>query len=146
MKNCILSLILLFTATFSSHAQNSNQQDPVVLFSGNTIERNKVQEWANEVYLNCPEYINDELIGIYHSEVMRLQLIQLENIESIGNSIAFNDLTMKNKCNPDLIRDGHFDLATFNPLKYHIGYTNSDIQYIRLPQTGIFIRVQPIQY
>lgn len=113
------------------------------IYDGATISQEKLTDYAHEVFLNCPQYVNNELMPIYKSQIARVQILEHsssidENIQSLGQVIV------KNKCNPSLIADdANFSIEKFNPLKYFFNYSSSEPIEYRIPNTKYTILISP---
>jgi hypothetical protein len=166
MKNRILTLLLLsnlfvIVNTNKSYSQReirslntqkpsiSDQNNPelpsknITIYDGATISQEKLTNYAQEVFLNCPQYVNNDLMPIYRSQIARVQILEHsskidENLQSLGQVIV------KNKCNPSLIADNaSISIEKFNPLKYFFNYSSSEPIEYRIPNTKYTILISP---
>lgn len=118
-------------STVSKINSNSNYQP------ANTSER--VAVFAEEVYLNCPQYRNAELLSIYESQINRVSLLELTP-EQVINHPLLSTVQLKNKCNPALTYDNQsFNPTDFNPLKYFFNYTATEDVYYRIDNTNYVV-------
>lgn len=98
---------------------------------------------AQEVYLNCPEYLSNELISIYEALVNRVTIMEVLP-EQAENHTLLSQVGLKNKCNPSLGYDNNMtDIALFNPLKYFFNYSASEIVRYRIDGTNYLVSISP---
>jgi len=103
----------------------------------------KTLQFANEVYLECPMYVNEELLNLYDKQVRRIEIVQWIN-GSLNDVKLLSSVALKNKCNPSLTYEGaNFDGQNFNPLKYFFNYSASEDQFIRIDNTNFVIQIKP---
>jgi len=104
----------------------------------------KTLQFANEVYQDCPQYVNEELLGLYDKIVRRVEIVQFDN-NQLYDVKLLSSVVLKNKCNLSLNYDGsNFDAENFNPLKYFFNYSSSEHQYIRIDNTNYIVHILPL--
>lgn len=79
-------------------------------------------QFANEVYLNCPEYLGNAFLEQYSQQISRVQIF--ENTTSETPEFSYlSEIPLNNKCNNLIERDElNFDPQNFNPLKYQFNF------------------------
>lgn len=121
-------------STISKINSNSN------FHPSNTSE--KVTAFAEEVYLNCPQYRTSELITFYEAQVNRVSVLELTP-EQIINHPLLSTVQLKNKCNPALTNENsNFIVSEFNPLKYFFNYSATEDVFYRIDNTNFVVIIE----
>lgn len=111
----------------------------------NDVLATKAQQYANEVFQDCSQYAQPEYLPDYENILSRMEVLTTSTYTS-GYTLL-STVLLKNKCNPDLIRDdaSNFDPANFNPLKYNLDYfpKGSDKAY-RIDETSYIIVIHHV--
>ena len=103
----------------------------------------KTEQFANEVYQDCLQYVNEELLGLYDKLVRRVEIVQFQN-NQLNDIKLLSSFGLKNKCNASLSYDGvNFIPENFNPLKYFLNYSSTEDQYIRVDNTNYVVHILP---
>lgn len=118
-------------STISKINSNSN------FHPSNTAE--KVIAFAEEVYLNCPQYRTSELLTIYESQVNRVSILEITP-EQVINHPLLSTVQLKKKCNPAITNESsNFIASEFNPLKYFFNYSATEDVYYRIDNTNFVV-------
>lgn len=139
MKLLLLRFLFL-TGIIVSFSNESSAQ--VQAESQNQIQ--KATSFLNEVYTNCPEYVDS-----LHIErgVEILSRIQLHTVDAnqYPECLLLSSVALKNKCNPNLSYDNsNFDFETFNPFKYLFAFYSTQTAYFRVDGTNYIIEIKPV--
>lgn len=120
--------------TFTGFGQTEFRLDP---------NQSRVQEWANEVYRDCPEYATTEYLEIYNDMLKKVSIIEVADFANRYNIENLSSMSLKNKCNPDLDYDfgDEFAPEDFNPLKYFFDFYASEDKLYRVDGTNYLITI-----
>lgn len=105
---------------------------PVALRAQTTPIEEKAQQFANEVYQDCPQYAQAEYLNDYVTMLGRVEIITLSEYGSADYQLL-SAVPLKNKCNTSLSYDSaeNFNPENFNPLKYFFNfYAQTDQAYL----------------
>lgn len=103
----------------------------------------KTEQFANQVYQDCPQYVNSELLIEYDKLVKRVEIVQFQN-NQLNDIKLLSSFGLKNKCNASLSYDGvNLIPENFNPLKYFLNYSSTEDQYIRIDNTNYVVHILP---
>jgi len=92
----------------------------------------KAQQFANEVYQDCPQYAQAEYLNDYVTMIGRVEITTLAEYGSADYQLL-SSIPLKNKCNTALTYDSaeNFNPENFNPLKYFFNfYSQTDQAYL----------------
>ncbi len=98
----------------------------------NLTNEQKAQVFANEVFLNCPQYATAPYIPDYTEVLNRIEIKTLSEYSSTNYELL-SSVGLKTKCNTNLVADNasNFNPDMFNPFKYFLNlYPTSDIAYL----------------
>jgi hypothetical protein len=140
-KTVIFFLFLSLAGIGST--QNSLPDSYEIIFDGSQLSEQRVQEMSAEVFANCPQYNNAELVAIFRNDLTHFRIIIITHDEFPKSYRDFSSFSMKNKCNPSMVRDVNIDPKQFNPLKYHFGFNRNEITYIRFDESNLFFVILP---
>lgn len=127
----------------------------VILFAARSIEAQtyqiprdslelKAKQYLQEVYMECPQYINEQSIAMGVDFLSRL-VIHSVSENQYPECRLLSSVYLKNKCNPQIIYDvDRFNLYTFNPLKYLFSFKSTSVAYYRVDGTNYIIEIKPI--
>lgn len=115
--------------------------------AGFTFAQNKfvthAQQYANEIYKDCPEYAGPAYMGDIREMLSRVE-IRTEAVQPQENYDVLSNLILKNKCNPSLSSDvNNFNPDNFNPLKYFFNFYPKETVKYRVDGTQYVIVIQP---
>ena len=129
MKNTALLIGFFSIASFS--------------FSQEITEALPVQVYASEVYRDCPDYAGPEYLANYAERLQRVEIRQ-EPVTSGETYPKLSSVSLKNKCNPELVRDElNFNAGAFNALKYRFNFQSQVQQIYRVDNTAYIIVLHP---
>lgn len=135
MKKILLCCLLLSGGMLCvpnpSFSQVSNQE--------------KVTKFLNEVYLNCPQYVDSIHIsrGIEFFERLKIHTVA---IGEYPECLLLSSVPLKNKCNDGLTNDvTQFDWDSFNPFKYLFSFYSTQTAFYRVDGTEFIIEISPVK-
>lgn len=111
--------------------------------TNNSLQIQKVTGFLNEVYANCPEYVDSVHInrGI---EFLSRVAVHTVSAEQYPECLLLSSVALKNKCNSNLTYDSvNFDFETFNPFKYLFSYYSTQTAFFRVDGTNYIIEIKP---
>lgn len=113
------------------------------LTSAQTSFSSKAQEFANEVYQDCPQYAAPNLMTDLKNMLARVEVIT-ETQSPQENYQLLSTVSLKNKCNTSMTRDEiNFNPEKFNPLKYFFNfYPDTELKY-RVDGTNYIVIIYP---
>lgn len=107
-----LFLCMLTNQVFSQNESNEN----------GSLLHPKTEQFANEVYVNCPQYLGINFLEKYSQQIIRVQIFENTTSE-VPEFLYLSEIPLNNKCNNLLERDdSNFDFQNFNPLKYQFNF------------------------
>jgi hypothetical protein len=116
---------------FSSFSQSSSQE--------------KVTRFLNEVYLNCPEYVDSIHISRSIEFLERVKLHTVKQGE-YPECLLLSNVALKNKCNASLTNDvTQFNWDDFNPFKYLFSFYSTQTAFFRVDGTDYIIEISPVK-
>lgn len=105
----------------------------------------KVTRFLNEVYLNCPAYVD----SIHVSRgVEFLERVHLHTVEQgqYPECLLLSSVALKNKCNETLTNDAtQFNWENFNPFKYLFSFYSTQAAFFRVDGTDYIIEISPVK-
>lgn len=110
-----------------------------------TSAEEKVAQFLNEVYLNCPQYADSIHIarGIEFLDRVKTHTVALGQYPEC---LLLSSVPLKNKCNENLQNDVNlFSTETFNPFKYLFSFYSTQTAYYRVDGTDIIIEILPVK-
>jgi len=115
-------------------------------FSQNqTSNEIKVTQFLNEVYLNCPQYVDSIHIsrGVEFLERLKIHSVALGEYPEC---LLLSSVPLKDKCNENLTNDvAQFNWETFNPFKYLFSFYSTQTVFYRVDGTEFIIEISPIK-
>lgn len=123
LNKLIIFLILFFTSFSSIYANNSN----------------KANTFLQELYENCPEFLEPGLAESIEEIISRVSII--ESNES--NLPLISSFSIKSKCLSNINLLDNFDPNTFNYYLYFINFESDQLQKIRIDNTNYIMIIQP---
>ncbi len=137
MKKILLQFLILSGGIFAM---------PKGSFSQNQVSKElKVTQFLNEVYLNCPQYVDSIHIsrGVEFVERLKLHTVALGEYP---DCLLLSSVPLKNKCNDGLTNDlTQFDWESFNPFKYLFSFYSTQTAFYRVDGTEYIIEIVPIK-
>lgn len=113
-----------------------------LLFSQETANISNLNQYIEEVYLNCPQYQNDEL-NLRYSQNLNQVIFHSIPLGEHPNCPLLSSVGIKNKCNPGLTFSlDNFSPQTFNPLKYQFNYYSNESLYYRVDGLDYIIEIK----
>lgn len=136
-----LAFLMLFYANNLLSQSNSDPIFHTVVFDFSESEPALVDQFMNEIYMDCDQYINPELRAIHLDQLHKVSIVKtnghidiLTNLSTVG---------VKNKCNQSIGNDYlDFDPSNFNPLKYFFDFNSASDNYIWVDGTQYYIYIQ----
>lgn len=110
-----------------------------VVFSQTKERHPDTERFANEVFKECTQYLNDELLDMYSVEISKVKVVKMKK-SVMPEMPKLSTIGLKNKCNSELNRE--FDKDDFNPLKYFMNFYSTSDQYIRVDDTKFVIFIK----
>lgn len=109
-----------------------------------SVDKNKVADFAAEVYLNCPQYAHETYFEKYQFNIGQVEILQIDNEEKLSQYNLLSTVMLKNKCNKTLQHDSglRFSPETFNPLKYFFPFHEKNSAIYRVDGTNYIIRIK----
>lgn len=132
MKTLLKSL-LAFSAFLAVNA----------VFAQQTGNVSKANEFIQEVYLDCPQYQNEDQVQY---AIDCLERTVFHSIPQNSSNIypLLSEQTRKNKCNYMMSYDlTAFQTETFNPLKYFLKFHSETSSFYRVDGTDYVIEILP---
>lgn len=129
----ITGIVLCFSTKGIAQSETANS----------SLQIQKVTNFLNEVYANCPEYIDSVHInrGI---EFLSRVAVHTVSAEQYPECLLLSSVALKNKCNSSLTYDSvNFDFETFNPFKYLFSYYSTQTAFFRVDGTNYIIEIKP---
>lgn len=132
LKRSNILVMFLLLLSFSSKSQTA-------------IDPSLAESFIQEIYLECPNYQNQEQID-RASEVLGRILIHEVSLGEYPECPLLSEAGQKNKCNPNMdYSTESFDPTSFNPLKYHMKFYAESAVYYRVDGQNYIIEIQPRQ-
>lgn len=108
------------------------------------IDKNKVAEYALEVYSNCPKYAEEPYHEDYLFQISQVEIFKIDDESALNQYKLLSTVDLKNKCNSSLIHDvgENFLPENFNPLKYFFPFYNAKPTIYRVDGTNYVVRIK----
>lgn len=131
MKKKLTLVLMFFTSTNLILAQN--EIDP------------RVAKFANEVYLNCPQYAGSQYFEEYSRYINQVSFAKTTDSRYVNTQFPLlSSVGLKNKCNYELKTDQeNFNQENFNPLKYFFDFEKSYTQIFQIENTDVLVIINP---
>lgn len=113
---------------------------PLLGFS--QFDRAKTQEWLNEVFRDCSEYVTDAMIDDHMALANRYQYVHDPSMKAEDVTSNLNQYQLKNKCNMDLTREVSSAVA-INPFKYFVDFYVKERQVIKVGNSDYYLIIAP---
>ncbi len=99
-----------------------------------------VQDWLNEVHLECPQNASPENVSAYVNLVGNCKVVYATDAVKGQKTSVLSAYLLMDKCNPDLQRDQGANVRpdTFNPLKYFLNFHAKSDQYIEIDHSNYY--------
>lgn len=109
--------------------------------TSNSLEE-RAQQFANEVFQDCPQYAQAEYLNDYVTMISRVEIITLAEYGSSEYQLL-SSVLLKNKCNAALTYDtgANFNPESFNPLKYFFNFNASSDKAYLVDNTSYIILI-----
>lgn len=127
MKDTAFIIFFLFAINTSYSQENSGISTSP---SNNAGLHPKTFVFAQEVYRDCSEYLQEQYLPEYSLKISQVHVLSIPNNGTVDFPLL-STVALQNKCNTDLQRDElNFDPSNFNPLKYFFNYfVQADVYY-----------------
>jgi len=139
MKIQLLAALLWFSAlTFAQTSQSDEQTTDFI-----TIDLNHAEAYVKAVFLDCPDYINQEQIDRGEEILTRIRIHKVD-LGQYPECKKLSECSLRNKCNPSLDYNlENFDLETFNPLIYRLRFYSEQSEYYRIDNQNYIMEILP---
>lgn len=110
------------------------------------IDTTKVAEFANEVYLDAPQYAQQTYFPAYIEKIKQVTILHKDQVPQ--TEVLLSSVRLVDKYNSSLGYDkgSGFSPETFNPLKYFFNfYTLKEAHYFIVDGTDYVVKISPRQ-
>jgi hypothetical protein len=122
----------------------SQESTDTITFPRQYISEENVLVFAQEVFLDCPQYLTESHIEDYKKFAKRFVVYSVP-VGLYPECSNLSELQAKNKCNPALKYNlDNFDPQTFNPFKYHLKTGLTSSQFFRVDGKPFIIEFKGI--